>query len=150
MPELRLLPLEETLGKSQINALKRQLAEIGVDGLPDGDEDVDLEETLTEDQLTDFMDRLDAHDMACDIYLPVEFEGILEAGDHNVGSAYALADALEELREELAIDEEESEDDDEIDMEVIEEQLRFTWRVFLRAANTCIDRQVPLHIISVA
>ena len=65
-----------------------------------------------------------------------------------MGSAYALLDALEELREELDIDEEEEEDEEDMDMEVIEEQLRVTWRVFLRAANTCVDRQVPLHVIS--
>lgn len=148
MPELRLLPLEETLSKTQLGNLKRQLAELGVDELPTTDEDVDLDEAVTEDQLTDFMDRLDAHDMACDLFLPLEFDGVVEIGDHSVGSAYALLEALEELREELDIDEEESEEEEDIDMEVIEEQLRTTWRAFLRAANTCIDRQVPLQIIS--
>ena len=148
MAELRLLQLEDTLSSQQISFLKRELAELGVDELSEGDDDADLEESVTEDQLTDFMDRLDAHDLACDIYLPAEFDGIIEIGELSVGSAHSLLDALEELREELDIDEEEGEDDEELDMEVIEEQLRFTWRVFLRAANTCVDRQIPLHVIS--
>lgn len=147
MAELRLLSLDETLRESQLTVLRRELIELGVETIPEGNDDIDLEETLTEDQLTDFLDRLDAHDLACDLYLPVEFDGIVEVEDSKIGSAYSLLDALEELREELAIDED-SEDDEEMDMEVIEEQLRFTWRVFLRSANTCIDRQLPLHIIS--
>jgi hypothetical protein len=151
MPELRLLPLQDTLNSSQMDRLMGELAELGVQGLPDGDDDVDLDEAVTEDQLTDFMDRLDAHDLACDLYLPVEFEGVFEVDDQKVGSAHALLEALEELREELAIDEEDSEEDEEVEIEieeVIEEQLRFAWRVFLRAATTCVDRQVPLHVIS--
>lgn len=151
MAELRLIPLDEMLNKTQLKNLKRQLMEFGVDDLPYGsDDDVDLEETLNDDPLTDFMDRLEAHDLACDMYLPVEFDGTLELGEKSIGSAYALLDALEELREELAIDEEPSDDEEEVevDLEVIEEQLRFTWRIFLRAASTCVDRQVPLHVIS--
>lgn len=148
MAELRLLPLEDTLAAQQITHLRRELAELGVDELAQGDDDADLDEVITEDQLTDFMDRLDAHDLACDIYLPVEFEGTVDINETTVGSAYTLIDALEELKEELGIDEESDDDDDDLDMEVIEEQLRFTWRAFLRAANTCVDRQVPLHVIS--
>jgi len=148
MAELRLLPLGDTLSEKQLKVLRSELVELGVDDLNEGDDDADLEEALTEDQLTDFMDRLDAHDLACNIYLPVEFEGVVEMGDISVGSAYSLLDALEELREELDIDEEEEEDEEDMDLEVIEEQLRITWRVFLRAATTCVDRQVPLHVIS--
>jgi len=148
MAELRLLPLEDSLSGKQIGILKRELVELGADEISETDDDSDFEESLTEDQLTDFMDRLDAHDLACNIYLPLEFEGLVEISDHTVGSAYALIDALEELREELDIDEEENDDDDDLDMQVIVEQLRFTWRLFLRAASTCVERQIPLHVIS--
>ena len=150
MPELRLIPLEESLTKVQLKALERQLKESGVDQVPLGqDADADLDEALTEDQLTDFMDRLDARDLACDLYLPVEFEGRIEVGDTGVGSAYSLLEVLEELREELDIDEDEEEEEEEdLDMDdAIEEQLRATWRTFMRAANTCIEKQVPLHIL---
>jgi hypothetical protein len=150
MPELRLIPLDDVLSKAQLKNLERQLIDIGVEEVPIGaDADADLEEALTEDQLTDFMDRLEARDMACDVYLPVEFDGRLEIGEQGVGSAYSLLEALEELREELAIDDDEDEDEEEeLDLDVIEEQLRVTWRTFLRAANTCIDKQVPLHVLS--
>jgi hypothetical protein len=150
MPELKLIPLDETLNSSQLKKLQRQLAEVGVDDVPTGDDvDADLEEVLTEDQLTDFMDRLDARDLACDVYLPVEFEGRIEIGDQGIGSVFALLEVLEELREELDIDEEEEEEEEEdLDLDVIEEQLRSTWRTFLRAANTCVDKQVPLHVLS--
>ena len=150
MPELRLFPLGDTMSDPQLKTLQRHLAEIGIKALPVSEEDdLDLEEPLSDDQLTDFMDRLEAHDAACDIYLPVEFEITFSVGDHTVGSTYALLDALEELRAELDIDEEgESEEEEELDMEVIAEQLRATWRLFLRGANTGVDRLLPLHVIS--
>lgn len=149
MAELRLFPLDETLSNSQMSALSKELHEFGIEKLPHSEDDSDLEEVLGDDQLTDFMDRLDAHDQACDVYLPVEFEGAVEVGGQSFGSAYGLLDALEELRDELDIDDEaDDDDDDEIDMEVIEEQMRCAWRVFFRAASTCVDRQVPLHVIS--
>ena len=150
MPEIRLIPLDEVLSTKQLQALERGLADLGVDGVPLGeDADLDVEEVLTDDQLADFMDRLEARDLACDVYLPVEFEGKLEVGDHGVGSAYALIEALDELREELSIDEEDEEEDEEdLDLDAIEEQLRSTWRTFLRAANVCIEKEIPLHIFS--
>jgi hypothetical protein len=112
---------------------------------------VEFDEALTDEQLTDFMDRLDAHDLACDFYLPVEFEGRVELGEHGVGSAYSLLDALEEIREELGIEEdgaEDEEEEEELDLDVIEEQLRYVWRTFLKAASTCVEKQVPLQIVS--
>jgi hypothetical protein len=150
MAELRLLPLNELLNTEQVEALKSELAEVGVDPFPEGDEDnVELDEGINDDMLMDFMDRLDAHDLACTIFLPVEFEGTLEIGDHSVGSSYALLDALEELREELDIDDDTFDiEDDELDMEVIEEQLRYAWRIFLQAANSSVERVMPLHINS--
>jgi hypothetical protein len=88
--------------------------------------------------------------MACDIYLPLEFEGVLEVEDRNVGSAFALLEALEDLREELDIDDEPGEDDEEdmeLELEVIEENLAYSWRAFMRAATRCIDQQIPLHVL---
>ncbi len=83
------------------------------------------------------------------IYLPLEFDSTISVDDYSIGSVYLLSEALEELRAELDIDEDDiDEDETDIDMDVIEEQLRYTWRQFLRAANTSIERQVPLHVIS--
>ncbi len=151
MPEIRFVPLEEVLSDVQITGLSGQLKELGIDDLQMNDEDdVDIDEVLSEDQLTDFMDRLEARDLACNIYLPLEFDGRIEIGDQSVGSAHELLDVLEELREELDIDEDdETEDeDDEMKLEVIEEQLRYAWHIFLKAASTSIEKQVPFHILS--
>ncbi len=151
MPELRLIPLDEVLSQNQLQKLGRQLEELGVDEVPLGeDSDAEFDEVLSEELLTDFMDRLEAHELACDLYLPVEFEGRVEIGDQAVGSAHALLEALEELREELGIEEDEDEDEEEeeLDLDVIEEQLRTSWRLFQKAATTCVEKQVPLHILS--
>ena len=151
MPELRLIPLDEVLSKSQLRTLERQLQEHGVDEVPLGEDEVEFDGALSEDTLTDFMDRLDAHDLACDLYLPVEFEGRIKIGDQGVGSAFALIDALEEIREELGIEEEDEdgeEPEEELNLGVIEEQLHDAWRAFVKAANTCVEKQVPLHIVS--
>jgi hypothetical protein len=150
VPELRLIPLDETFTKNQIQQLQRQLAELGVEPSALADEgDADLEEALTQEELTDFMDRLEARDLACDIYLPVEFEGRVEVGETGVGSAHSLLEVLEELREELDIDEDaEEEEEEEADMgDAIEEQLRSTWRSFMRAATVCVEKRVPLHVL---
>jgi hypothetical protein len=149
MAELRLVTLEDVLTKKQLESVERELSEVGVEKLPEPGDDFDLEESLPDDQLTDFMDRLDAHDLSCDLYLPAEFDGTFDVGETSVGSTYALLEALDELREELDIDEAASDDEEEeMDIEVIEEQLRFIWRAFLRAASTAIDRQVVLQVVS--
>ncbi len=150
MPELKLVPLDELLSEADRKVLMSELAELDVVELPpEMDDDAEVEEPLGDDHFADFLDRLDAMDMAASIYLPVDFDGIVEVGDHTVGSATMLQEALEELREELELVEDPEEDDDEdgIDMEMIEERIRFTWHVFLRAANTCIDRQLPLLLV---
>jgi len=148
MAELRLFSLAEALGADQIDKLQGKLSELGVGDLPDGDDALDLDDVLSDDQLTDFMDRLEAHEIACDVYLPAEFEGRIVVGDQTFGSAQALAEALEELREELDIDGEDGEADEDMELEVIEEQLGYAWRVFTRAASACLDRQMPLHVIA--
>jgi hypothetical protein len=150
MPELRLFPLTEKLSADQLSKLMKELQELGVEEVPESEaDDLNLEEPLSDDQLTDFLDRLEAHDLACDIYLPVEFEATIEVGDQNIGSVYALIDALEELREELGIDDGADDEDEEVELEeVIIEQLRGVWHSFLRGANTSVERQLPLHVIS--
>lgn len=150
MPEIRFIPVEEVLNEGQLKAMMGQLKDLGVDELQLNDEDdVDIDDVLSEDQLTDFMDRLEARDLACTIYLPMEFDGRVEIGDQSIGSAHALLDVLEELREELDIDEDEDDgEEDELNLVVIEEQLRYAWHIFLKAASTSIDKQIPFHILS--
>lgn len=149
MAELRLISLQDVLTERQMHKLVAELEELKAAPLPAGDEEAEMEELVNDDTFAEFVDRLEANDLACDIYLPMEFDGVVEVGDHTVGSAVALAEVLEDLREELDIDEEGSDDDEEeMDIEMIEEQLRMVWRSFLKAANTAIERQMPFQVIS--
>ncbi|MBW2731341.1 MAG: hypothetical protein JRH20_03050 [Deltaproteobacteria bacterium] len=149
MPELRLIPLQDTMTAEELALLTHKLEELASEALPDEDDSHDLDDVLSDDQLIDFVDRLEAHDIACDVYLPMEFEGRLELGDHSIGSAHMLMEALEELRDELDIDEDadDDSDDDDVDLEVIEDQLSYAWHVFARGASACITRQIPLHVL---
>jgi len=105
---------------------------------------------LSEDAVTEFLDRLDAHEVAADIYLPVDFDGVLKVGDYRVASAQALSGALEELCEELGIeeevDEEEEEDDDPSEDHLIATQLKNIWQLMNDACEESIDRLMPLHV----
>ncbi|MCB9557666.1 MAG: hypothetical protein H6707_16270 [Deltaproteobacteria bacterium] len=158
MAELRLLPLDEVLDAKEIVLLSKKLAEQGIDDLPEGEDVIEFDAPLSEEQLDDFMDRLAAHDIACSIYLPLEFDETVdipneEAEHKSVGSVHRLLEALEELREELDVDsevdedEEEDEDEEPVDLELVDEQLSYAWRVFARAAVACANRQIPLHVI---
>ena len=110
---------------------------------------------LSEEAMTEFLDRLDAHDIAADIYLPLEFDGPLSVGDYRVASAYALQETLEEMKEELAIEDEEPEDEDEDEDEggeeidegsVIEAQMRNIWQLVTDACSESIEKSIPLHL----
>ena len=105
--------------------------------------------------MTEFLDRLEAHDMAADIYLPVEFDGRLHVGDLRVASAVSLSETLEEMKEELAIEDDdfeeddEEEDDEEEELEegtVIEAQLRNIWQLVFDACGESLDKNVALHL----
>lgn len=153
MAELKLIGLEELLDPRQIDRLQTRLAELGVKELPKQADEADFDSPIGDDQLTDFMDRLDAHDAACTIYLPIEFDVSFDLDGYSVGSVQTLLDALEEIGEELDIDsdgfgdEEESDDEDEGALEVFEQQLVHAWRVFTQAANACSAGMLPLHVI---
>ena len=150
MAELRLIPLGELLDDNQINQLQRKLEELGVKELGKAPDDfMDVEESLSEEQLTDFLDRLEAHEIACDIYLSTEFEGRVEVSSsgHVVGSAHALADALEEIRDELDLESDDAADDEELELQPIEVQLLASWRSFAKASAACLEQQVPMHVI---
>lgn len=150
MAELRLILVDELFTEGEIQVLVREMEELGAGQLPSADDDLELDEALTDEVLTAFMDRLEAQDIACTVYLPLEFDGVFDVGDHTVGSAAVLMDTLEELRDELEISEEDGDlEDDEFDLNgVIEEQQRYAWHAFLRGATRCIERQLPLQVIS--
>jgi hypothetical protein len=149
MAELKLVSLQDVFSDAQVKKLSRKLKEFGADLPEESPDAVGMEEAISDDQLADFFDRLEAHEIACDIYLPLEFEGRTDMGDGlTVGSAYTLLEALEELREELDLDAEEHDEDEDLDYDQAEEQLEYAWQVFAKIANAAVEQRLSLHVVS--
>jgi UDP-N-acetylglucosamine enolpyruvyl transferase len=156
MSEIELGPVSERLEDEEIRTLHRLLDQHGAKYSAQEEHQTTqvIAARLSEDAMTEFLDRLEAHDMAADIYLPAEFEGRLTIGDWRVASAQSLIDVLEEMKEELAVEEDEYDDDDEEEEEdeeedegtVIEAQLRNIWRLVNDACAESLDKNVPLHL----
>jgi len=171
MASLELNALTEKLENDEIRQIHQGLEDVGA---PDLDEPEQLETvvvsgTLDEDMFADFLDQLDANDVAADVYLPVEFDQVyeVEAG-YRIGSAHALLAALESLREDLDIDiedegdfeedgdydDDEEEDevmarfaDDEVDATVLkDEQMRTIWRAYFQAASGAIRDNLAIFV----
>ena len=157
MSAIELAPLSDRLDEEEVKSLGRLLAQAGAK-LPAMDDHTThtFAKRLNEEAMTEFLDRLDAHDVAADIYLPLEFEGPLTVGDYRVVSAYALQETLEEMKEELAIEDEEPDDEDEDEDDdggeeldegsVIEAQMRHIWQLVTDACSESIEKNLPLHL----
>ena len=160
MSEIELAPLSETLDDDELKTLQRLLEQAGAK-FAGGDNDTrhKIASRLDEDAMTEFLDRLEAHDLAADIYVPVEFEGRLHVGDYRVASAQLLVDVLEEMKDELAVDEsadkdededeedeDEEEDEEEEESTVIEAQLRHIWQLVSDGCSESVEKNVPLHL----
>jgi hypothetical protein len=159
MAEIELAPLSHRLDDEEMKSLAKLLQEAGAPALGKADENVShtIAARLSEEALTEFLDRLDAHDLGAEIYVPIEFEGRVTVGDYRVASTQALLDVLEEMREELDVDaedEDEDEDEDEEDEDeddedegtVIEAQLRHIWHLVSDGAVESIEKGLPLHL----
>ena len=158
MAEIELAPLSHRLDDDEMKTLSKLLEEIGAPPAGRSDDHVShtIAARLSEEALTEFLDRLDAHDLGAEIYLPIEFEGRVTVGDYRVASTQALLDVLEEMREELDVDaeeedeEEEDEEDEDEDEEdegtVIEAQLRHIWHLVSDGAVESIEKNLPLHL----
>ena len=156
MAEIELAPLSHRLDEDEVRTLTRLLAEAGAPAFDKTDEHAShtIAARISEEALTEFLDRLDAHDLGAEIYVPVEFEGRVVVGDFRVASSQALLDTLEEMREELNVDadeededeEEEDEDEDEDEGTVIEAQLRQIWHLVADGATESIEKLLPLHL----
>jgi hypothetical protein len=150
MAEIEIGPLGERLSDEEIVELASGLENLGAPRLPkaSSDEAVPVGD-VEDDVLSEFLDRLEAHDAACEIYLPVEFEGRVEVGDVRVGSAVHLLEVLDEMKDELAIDEEEDEEEDDDEEEgddeaLLEPKLRLVWKLLFEGAQAAVDRHLPL------
>jgi len=158
MAEIELAPLSHRLDDDEVKLLAKRLKDLGVAEFDRGEDHSNhtIAARLSEEALTEFLDRLDAHDLGADIYLPVEFDGRVSVGEYRVASSYALQDVLEEMKEELGVsededyDDEEEEDEDEEEEEdegtVIEAQLRHIWQLVSDGAEESIDKAMPLHL----
>jgi hypothetical protein len=156
MAEIELAPLSHRLDEEEVRVLTKKLAEAGAPPLEKADEHAShtIAARLSEEALTEFLDRLDAHDLGAEIYVPLEFDGRVSVGDYRVASSQALLDILEEMREELNVDadeddedeEEEDEDEEEDEGTVIEAQLRHIWHLVADGATESIERNLPLHL----
>ncbi len=157
MAEIELAPLSHRLDDDEMRTLARLLAEAGAGKVETIDEHAShtIAARISEEALTEFLDRLDAHDLGAEIYMPLDFEGRVTVGDYRVASSQALLDVLEEMREELDVDaeddeDEEEEDDEDEDVEdevtVIEAQLRHIWHLVADGATESLEKGLPLHI----
>jgi hypothetical protein len=155
MAEIELGPLSDRFDDDEMKTLNKLLEQAGARAsLSDDQTTHTIAKRLSEDAMTEFLDRLEAHDMAADIFLPVEFEGRLHVGDYRVASGVLLAETLEEMKEELSIedddyDEEEESEEDEEEMDegtVIEAQLRNIWQLAVDACGESLDKNMALHL----
>jgi hypothetical protein len=156
MAEIELGPLSDRLDDDEMKTLHKLVEQAGA-RLTAIDERTThtIAKRLPEDAMTEFLDRLEAHDMAADIFLPVEFDGRLHVGDLRVASAVSLSETLEEMKEELSIEDEdfeedeadeEGEEDDSDEGTVIEAQLRNIWQLVFDGCSESLDKNVALHL----
>jgi hypothetical protein len=154
MAEIEIGPLTDRLSDEEIADLASQMEKLGAPQLPHADEAqvATVADGVDNNTLSEFFERLDTHDAAAEIYLPIEFDGCLEVAGMRVASASVLVDVLEELRDELDIDEEDEEEDDGDDEEededsrILEGQLRQVWKLFYGGAQAALERRLPLHV----
>jgi hypothetical protein len=155
MSEIEIGPLSDRLDEEEMKSLGHLLEKAGTH-LPASEDHTTqvFAKRLNEEAMTEFLDRLDAHDIAADIYLPLEFDGSLTVGDYRVASAFSLQETLEEMKEELAIEDEEFEDEDEEEDDgeeidegsVIEAQMRNIWQLVTDACSESLEKHYPLHL----
>jgi hypothetical protein len=152
MAEIELGPLTDRLSDEEIAELAKQMEKLGAPQLPHAEDGAaaSVGDTLDDEVLSEFFDRLEASDAAAEIYLPVEFEDVVEVAGLRVASAPTLLDVLEELKDELDIDEEnlldEDDEDYDEDQQLLEAQLRQAWKLFYSGAQAAVERKLPLHV----
>ncbi len=154
MAEIEIGPLTDRLSDEEIAELARQMEKLGAPQLPRADEAgaAAFNDVIDDDALSEFQDRLEVHDLAAEIYLPIEFDDSVEVAGMRVASASVLLDVLEEIKDELGIDEEDDDEDedDEADFDddrrILEAQLKQVWKLFYTGAQASMERKLPLHV----
>src|SRR3569832_662496 len=113
MAEIELAPLSHRLDDDEVKLLAKRLKDLGVSDFDKGEDHSNhtIAARLSEEAMTEFLDRLDAHDMGADIYLPIEFDGRVTVGEYRVASTHSLQDVLYEIFDLLCVsDDEENKD----------------------------------------
>ena len=156
MPNIEVGALEDHLSEEELEEVRSSLEKAGVGTLPEGDGAMgqSMLEGADEDALTEFMDRLESHDLAANVYVPLDFEGRLEAGDLSIASLNRLVEVLEELAEDLEIEDldepDEPEDEDELvyanEMELLEGRVRHIWKAMYDGAQLALDHDLCLVV----
>jgi TATA-binding protein-associated factor Taf7 len=171
MATVELGSLSQHLEDDEVSTILKALKRNDVEFAPNDADTVVVARNLDDDIVADFLDRLDAHDVKADMYLPVEFDGVVKAGNFRIGSAPALVTILEEMKEELLAedddeDEEDDDDDDDEDDDDYEEeeddddddddasrairlkddQLRGLWKLLFKAASDAASNNTILFV----
>ncbi len=151
MAEIEIGPLTDRLSDEEITDLASEMEKLGAPPLPHADDTAAaaVGGGLEDSVLGEFFDLLEVHDVAAEIYLPVEFEGSVEVAHLRVASAPVLLEVLDEIKDELEIDEDdEAEEPDEADADrrLLEAQLRQVWKLFYSGAQVAMERHLPLHV----
>ena len=175
MAKIEIAPLTERFSEDEVAEVTKALEKAGVPKLPKGDvtNSLMVARGLDATTLIDFIDRLEAGDVAAEIFLPIEFDGVIVAGDHRMASLQTLVDVLDEMRDDLGIgekdddDEDEEDDDDDDDEEeeakeasdddedddyraagssLKDKELRRIWKIFRDGAEDALDRNLPLLV----
>lgn len=167
MASIEIGPLSQYLDDDELAVVAKAFKEADV-GL-DVDEEADLrllEGAIDEDIFADFLDRLDAQGVGCDIYVPGDFEELIQAGGFTIGSAQALMLALDEMRDDLVSEASEEEEDEDEDFEEFEDdedenrfsggsseavhikesELRHLWKTLYKGAKTSARDKVCLFV----
>ena len=86
MAEIELAPLSHRLDEEEVKNLGKLLTEAGAPPFEKADEHAShtIAARLSEEALTEFLDRLDAHDLGAEIYVP---RGVRRAGSRSATSA---------------------------------------------------------------
>lgn len=110
MATLELSNLADNFEDDDLEAVRSALAETGAAPLDIDDtaEPMILDHNVDDDVFVDFADRLEANDMNAEVYLPVDFEDVIQVGDHRFASAHALILILDSLREDFFLEEDEA------------------------------------------
>lgn len=154
MPSVEIGLLIDRLDENEMEELAAGLEAKGIDPLPDADESAGraIATGIDEDAITELMDRLEGHEVAADIYLPMDFDVRIDILGIRAASLSALVMVLEEVAEDLNINDpdgmEEDEEDDDYseDLDIMEGRQRIVWRALYEGAQEAEEHGLCLFI----